>query len=327
MIGRVTNVGMIDYTASYDGEKIYLYEQSKLVAEREIKGITGVVFDGSVIYYTLSGNNTIFAETVLGHTLNNYTLKEFSEVVLYKKLSDAEFIIEAVGNDSEKVVIYNVSEGKTALELPCDDFHDFAYDGEDSFRISGHFRKDISVYDDDCDYTDIIYGEYQIHKSGKITKKCHFAVCEIEGDDEFDTILDCRNIVFSLFDNYLRYVFSPDVLTSSYIVSKCWHNNGFIIFEKTTGALKLIISLTADLLKYIEMYGFNEQTNVLTILSRGELHRFKAVVSDNTAIEELHNKYMTAYKADSRNNLRTNFDFDRLFYKAVESCEIIEIKD
>ena len=28
MIGRVTNVGTIEYTASYDGERLYLYEQS-----------------------------------------------------------------------------------------------------------------------------------------------------------------------------------------------------------------------------------------------------------------------------------------------------------
>ena len=60
MIGRVTNVGMIDYTASYDGERLYLYEQSKLVAEREMKDLTGIVFDGNVIYYITSGNNTIF---------------------------------------------------------------------------------------------------------------------------------------------------------------------------------------------------------------------------------------------------------------------------
>ena len=40
MIGRVTNVGTIDYTASYDGERLYLYEQSQLVAEREMKDLT-----------------------------------------------------------------------------------------------------------------------------------------------------------------------------------------------------------------------------------------------------------------------------------------------
>lgn len=170
MIGRVTNVGMIDYTASYDGEKLYLYEQSKLVAEREMKDLTGVVFDGNVIYYTTSGNNTIFAETVLGHALKSYTLKEYEEAAVYKKLSDTEFVIAAANDDGVKVVIYNVTEGTVTLELPCDSFHDFVYDGEDGFRISGHRNVNISIYEDDCDYEDIEYSEYEIGSSGSPRK-------------------------------------------------------------------------------------------------------------------------------------------------------------
>ena len=327
MIGRVTSVGMIDYTASYNGEKLYLYEQSKLVAEREIKGLSGVVFEGNVIYYTMEGNNIIFAETVLGHTLNNYHLNEFKEVVVYKKLSDSEFIIAAEGTDGDKVIIYDLESGKSGLELPCDSFHDFVYDGNEAFHLSGHRRKNISVYEDDCDYEDILYSEYTVDEAGNITEKCHFGVSEIENGDYFVSQPDSSNIVFSLFDNYLEYYFYPRVLTADYIVSKCEQTNGFIIFEKTTGALKYIIALDEDLFEEIEMFGFNEQTDMLTVWGDGKLHRFKVVLSDKKAVEELHNKYMTAYESDKRCNLRKNFEFDRLFFKAVDSCEICELSD
>ena len=326
MIGRVTNIGTIDYTASYDGERLYLYEQSKLVAEREMKDLTGVVFDGNVIYYTTSGNNTIFAETVLGHALKSYALKEYEEAAVYKKLSDTEFVIAAANEDDVRIVIHNVTEGTVTLELPCDSFHDFVYDGEDGFRISGHRNVNISIYEDDCDYEDIEYSEYEIGSSGELSEKCHFGVCEIENSDEFVSRPDSKNIVFSLFDNYLEYYFYPRILTPSFIVAKCEHTKGFIVFEKNTGALKMIISLDEDLFEDIEMYGFNEQTNVLTIWGGSELHRFKVTVSDEAAVRELHNRYMTAYEANIRSSLRKNFEFEKLFFKAVDSCKVSEIK-
>ena len=89
----------------------------------------------------------------------------------------------------------------------------------------------------------------------------------------------------------------------------------------------MIISLDEDLFEDIEMYGFNEQTNVLTIWGEGELHRFKVTVSDEEAIKELHSRYMTAYEANIRGSLRKNFEFDKLFFKAVDSCKVREIKD
>lgn len=327
MIGRVTNVGMIDYTASYNGEKLYLYEQSQLVAEREIKGITGVVFEGNVIYYTMSDSNIIFAESVLGHTLNNYTLKEFKAVKVYKKLNDNEFVISVTDADGEKIVLYNIINEKVSLELPFDRFDDFVYDGEKEFRLSGHLSKDISIYEDDCDYEDIQYSEYKISESGEICEKCHFGVFQVENGDGFVSRPNSSNIIFSLFDNYLEYYFYPRILTSKYIVSKCEQLNGFIGYEKSTGALKFLISISEDLYKDIDIYGFNEQTNVLTIWGGGELHRFKIMLSDNSAIEELHNKYMTAYEADKRGSLRKNFEFNRLFFKAVDSCKVSEIND
>ena len=130
-----------------------------------------------------------------------------------------------------------------------------------------------------------------------------------------------------LIYNYLEYYFYPQILTDNYIVSKCEQTNGFIIFEKTTGALKYIIALDKDLFEEIEMYGFNEQTDMLTVWGDGKLHRFKVVLSDTKSIEELHNKYMTAYEADKKGDLRKNFEFDRLFFKAVDSCETCELFD
>ena len=117
--------------------------------------------------------------------------------------------------------IYNVTEGTITLELPCDSFHDFVYDGEDGFRISGHRNVNISIYEDDCDYEDIEYSEYEICSSGELSEKCHFGICEIENGDEFVSHPDSNNIVFSLFDNYLEYYFYPRILISSFIVAKC----------------------------------------------------------------------------------------------------------
>ncbi len=324
MIGRVTNVGMFDYTASYDGKKLYLYEQSRLVAEREIKGLTGVVFDGNFVYYTLNGSNIIYAENVLGQTLNNYTLGEFEKIAVYKKLGDNEFVIET---DGKKTAVYNILSSKVVLKLPYDSFHDFVYDGANGFRLSGHQRKNISFYEDDCDSEDILYSEYSIGDSGELREKCHFGICEIENGDKFVSCPDSSNIVFSLFDNYLDCYFYPYILTPSYIVSKCDQLNGFIVFAKTTGELKYLISLPEKIYDDIEMYGFNELTSVLTVFVSGELHRYKVVISDNKPIEELHNKYMTAYKADKEKFLGKNFEFDKMFYKAIDSCEICEIKD
>lgn len=185
----------------------------------------------------------------------------------------------------------------------------------------------ISIYEDDCDYEDIEYSEYEISPSGELSEKCHFGVCEIENGDEFVSHPDSKNIIFSLFNNYLEYYFYPRILTPSFIVAKCEHTKGFIVFEKNTGALKMIISLDEDLFEDIEMYGFNEQTNVLTICGDGELRRFKVTISDEAAVRELHSRYMTAYEANIRSSLRKNFEFDKLFFKAVDSCKVSEIKD
>lgn len=91
--------------------------------------------------------------------------------------------------------------------------------------------------------------------------------------------------------------------------------------------MKIIISLDEDLFEDIEMYSFNEQTNVLTIWGVSELHRFKVTVLDEAAVRKLHSRYMTAYEANIRSSLRKNFEFDKLFFKAVDSFKVSEIKD
>ena len=318
MIGRVTSVGMTDYSACFDDKKkLHLFEQNKLVGEREIEDVTGAVFEGDVIYYTRSHDNTIHVETVSGNTVNNHSIEGYDEIIIYKKLSNDEFVLQLNNKYGVKTVVYNTAKSEIVIDLPCESFHDFVYD-DFGFRLSGHHRTNISVYKDDCDSEDILYGEYNRNASGEISEKCHYGIAEIENGDRFIIYPNSKNINFSPFDSFSDYFIYPYILTSENIVAVCNNLNGFIVFEKTSGALKYLISLPKDIYERFTMFGFNEKTNIITMWDKEKLYRFKIEQINHKFIEEIHPQYMLAYEINTSGNLIKNIELEKYFCKAID---------